>query len=385
MDTNNISSTRALYIPAGPGNPHPRGEDALVTLPDGREVGLYSGKTREELSAQLKTEVLVMDTEAFAKLRDESYVTDPKPITEQRFYEALDCLPPLRWVTHRGVESFRFCELFSGNITSIFARTGKEYWEFRDRVDMSDNDLVQKVMAASLAAAVPSIPHPDVAKPVRFMLCCCCGGRIEARQFHNQDTGYGLGDCCVERVKPRTEEMERTYGVPGVHYQLDPIVRVRGAEDEESSAWRISLWLTDRYGALDQVGLKSRPAWKALHDNPALLERLKEQMPWEASFVVRKDGVWGLLFDISFPTVESEKDQVDPQDPWYLKLPTREEVSRRILRALPRLGSTYSGLQFAVPDVEHVDLHRTAVWVFVPNGSLDAAQRCELLAAMRRI
>jgi len=385
MDTNNNSSARTLYVPAGPGNPHPRGEDELVTLPDGREVGLYSGKTREELSAQLKTEVLVMDTDAFTKMRDESYVTDPKPITEGRFYEALDCLPPLRWVTRQGVESFRFCELYSGNITSIFARTGKEYWEFRDRVDMSDEDLVQKVMAASRAAAVPSTPHPDATKPVRFMLCCCCGGRIEGRQFHNQDTGFGLGDCCVELVKPRTDEFERTYGVPGVHFQLDPIVLVRDAEDEEPSAWRISLWLTDRYGALAEPGSGMRPALAALQGDPALLERLKGQMPWNASCVVRKDGVWGLLFDISFPTAESEKDRVNLQDPWYRKLPTRDEVSRRILLALPRLRSSYPGLQFAVPDVEHVDLHRTAVWAFVPNGSLDDAQRDELLTAMRSI
>ena len=63
--------------------------------------------------------------------------------------------------------------------------------------------------------------HPDLKKPVRTLLCCCCGGYIQGRQFHNQDLGHGLGDCCVEFVSKRVEDMERTYGVPGVHYQIN--------------------------------------------------------------------------------------------------------------------------------------------------------------------
>ena len=68
-------------------------------------------------------------------------------------------------------------------------------------------------------------PHPDLAKPVRSMTCCCCGAYIKGRQFHNQDTGFGLGDCCVEFVSKRTEDVERTYGVPGVHYRLEAVAK----------------------------------------------------------------------------------------------------------------------------------------------------------------
>lgn len=62
--------------------------------------------------------------------------------------------------------------------------------------------------------------HPDADKPIRTLQCCCCGGYTRGRQFYNQDTGHGLGDCCVDFVTPRTEDMERTYGVPGVHYRI---------------------------------------------------------------------------------------------------------------------------------------------------------------------
>ena len=62
--------------------------------------------------------------------------------------------------------------------------------------------------------------HPDADKPVRTLQCCCCGGYTKGRQFYNQDTGHGLGDCCVDFVTPRTEDMQRTYGVAGVHYRV---------------------------------------------------------------------------------------------------------------------------------------------------------------------
>ena len=55
---------------------------------------------------------------------------------------------------------------------------------------------------------------------VRRLLCCCCGAEFKGRQFANQDTGWGLGDCCVERVSAHVEDMERTYGISGIHYNV---------------------------------------------------------------------------------------------------------------------------------------------------------------------
>lgn len=57
--------------------------------------------------------------------------------------------------------------------------------------------------------------------PVKYMRCCCCGAAYTGRQFDNQDTGHGLGDCCVDYVAKRTEDMERTYGRPGIHYNVN--------------------------------------------------------------------------------------------------------------------------------------------------------------------
>ena len=158
MDTNNKESAQLLYVPASASDPHPRLADDLVTLEDGRVIGRYTGMTKEQLCAQMKTELQVTDRETFAKMLDDSYVTDPKPITEERFQEALECLPPLQWGRHLGVESFRFMERYTGNITSIYARIGDQYWEFMDRFNMSRDDLAQKVIAAAKAASAQDIP-----------------------------------------------------------------------------------------------------------------------------------------------------------------------------------------------------------------------------------
>ncbi|MDH2234131.1 hypothetical protein N5K37_29880 [Delftia tsuruhatensis] len=230
-----------------------------------------------------------------------------------------------------------------------------------------------------------STAHPDIVKPVRGLACCCCGGSITGRQFHNQDTGHGLGDCCVEFVKPRTEDMERTYGVEGVHYLLDPLVLVRESEARGWTKWRISLRLTDRCGLLNTPDPEKRPAFSRLQSDPVLLRSLQAQMPWNVSSIVRKDGVWGILFEVPFATVESETGKVDPQDPWYLSLPLQEEKSNQILSAFPKLAYAFPGVLFAVPDREHVELGRTTAWAFVPHGLLDAMQRFDLIGALRQL
>ena len=64
-------------------------------------------------------------------------------------------------------------------------------------------------------------------KPIRGMRCTCCGQYYKGRQWHNQDTGHGLGDCCTaycwrghEPSEEGAHEYERTYGINGIHYNI---------------------------------------------------------------------------------------------------------------------------------------------------------------------
>lgn len=72
----------------------------------------------------------------------------------------------------------------------------------------------------TLAAGAAPREHVDLAKPIQRLRCCCCGAAFKGRQFHNQDLGFGLGDCCVEFVSAREADVPRTYGVAGVHFRV---------------------------------------------------------------------------------------------------------------------------------------------------------------------
>jgi len=61
------------------------------------------------------------------------------------------------------------------------------------------------------------------AKPIKWMECCCCGEGYKGRQWFNQDTGYGLGDCCVKMCGASSEpgEEAESYGVAGIHFLIE--------------------------------------------------------------------------------------------------------------------------------------------------------------------
>lgn len=65
-----------------------------------------------------------------------------------------------------------------------------------------------------------SVSKNGVDSPIKTLRCCCCGESTRGRQFDNQDIGFGLGSCCVGYVTQRETEMERTYGIDGVHYNV---------------------------------------------------------------------------------------------------------------------------------------------------------------------
>lgn len=235
-------------------------------------------------------------------------------------------------------------------------------------------------------ATAKSTPHPDIANPIRSNLkCCCCGGRYEGRQFHNQDTGWGLGDCCVEYVKPHVDDMERTYGVHGVHYKLDPVAKVRAIEaPEQWTAWRISQNLSTRWGDLNGAHPEQKPL-ELLTSTPGLYERLQEQMFEEDTFIVRKDGLWGILFEREFCCVESETGLADPEDPWFRSLPLYDTQVRNLITGMQALANRFPLAQFAVPESVHTYQGRPAAWAFVPDGLLNGEQRQALGVALQAL
>lgn len=97
-----------------------------------------------------KTDYKVMSYEEFVKLERESILNLPiEEITEQKFNEMLDCLPPIGWVTRNDVEMFCMREFWTGSYTNQYAkdnRTGKYYTKLVDFKDQNTwiNNLLRK-------------------------------------------------------------------------------------------------------------------------------------------------------------------------------------------------------------------------------------------------
>jgi hypothetical protein len=73
---------------------------------------------------------------------------------------------------------------------------------------------------------VENVPYeavkPMPAKPIKELICCCCGNQTRGRQWWNRDTGFGLCVKCAEVISKKEDEetMKSCYGEKGKHYAI---------------------------------------------------------------------------------------------------------------------------------------------------------------------
>jgi len=110
-------------------------------------MGAYSGKTMEVL-AQEYGELIALPISEAAD-RQETMILSKNEgvieITEDRFHDALNCLPPMRWTRRVDAESFYISEAHSGRIHSAYIRLGKRYFSLVATRSTTHEDLVAKV------------------------------------------------------------------------------------------------------------------------------------------------------------------------------------------------------------------------------------------------
>lgn len=124
-----------------------------IALPDGRsELGR---KTLEQIRAAYPG-AEVMDLGEFVAIKEQRLCSDPQPITEERFIEMLEVLPPQRWLRGRiaGVfcESFELCEHLSGRVTSVYVHIGGNYFEYTTVAGQTLDAHVMRCQKAQVAA-----------------------------------------------------------------------------------------------------------------------------------------------------------------------------------------------------------------------------------------
>lgn len=163
---------------------------------------------------------------------------------------------------------------------------------------------------------------------------------------------------------------------------VHPTVRVREiGHTEEWAEWRIFQDLTDRWGEVNWYDAAKKPI-EQLEGNPELLAHLCAQMWDEVTFIVCKDGAFGVLFEVEFCSRESEFDSAKDRNmfetKWYKTLKPHAVVVNTLLDGLKKLAERFPGVQFGVPDESVIFENRPAIWAFVPDGLLSDAKRAEL-------
>lgn len=170
-----------------------------------------------------------------------------------------------------------------------------------------------------------------------------------------------------------TEEYDNDFTDPGLFTPClpDRLVSVT-ALDGTQKDWMISVNLTDRWGGINTYASEQKPLHELLLA-PGLLSELREQMTGELTFVARKDGVFGLLFEVEYESIESDGDELGAKG-----LKPHAEVAAALLSALQQNAHRFEAAELCIPPAAEICNDRPAVWAFVPNGAMDEDARVDL-------
>ncbi len=162
---------------------------------------------------------------------------------------------------------------------------------------------------------------------------------------------------------------------------LDPEIQVRDLSNPEVfTTWNISQNLTDRWGDINDAEAEKKPL-DELRNTPGLLDRLVNQMESEFTFVVRKDGRFGILFEEEYCTKESERDNGVKEEEWRHYKP-HAELLQILVKVVKGLQVRFPTGEWAIPHEDEVWNGRLAIWGFFPDGSLTEQEREEVLDAI---
>jgi Protein of unknown function (DUF1419) len=126
--------TPVFHVPGKPG--------IIDTCING--IGMYSGETLEQIQARYPGAV-IGELGQVAEESEEHFKSAPVEITEERYWEMLEILPPVSWVHGAAsTESFKMSERMYGDITAIFCKIGNRYFEMSDNIRMPHAEIVKR-------------------------------------------------------------------------------------------------------------------------------------------------------------------------------------------------------------------------------------------------
>ncbi len=112
---------------------------------------IHDGETKVEALARLVaygTDLVVMPFGEAWQRHENAAKSPPTEITEERWHDMLNVLPPVSWHSTSDGESFKLSERTTGAITCIFVRLGDRFFEFSDDIRTPHNECCRRVLAS---------------------------------------------------------------------------------------------------------------------------------------------------------------------------------------------------------------------------------------------
>jgi hypothetical protein len=112
----------------------------------------WGGETLEELKAtgKVSAETVALPFVQALELQDQAdrarYCTGPQLITQERYEEMLNVLPPENWQRGVGYSCFRLSERLCGAIASFFVRIGDSYYQINENENTDPGALFRACM-----------------------------------------------------------------------------------------------------------------------------------------------------------------------------------------------------------------------------------------------
>ena len=111
-------------------------------------VTFYGGKTLAECQAE-DPDAEIMDADAAFTKYEYGFVRAPVEVTEERFHDALNVLPPCKWTGPGTTESFYVSERIAGNVVSWFVRTSSKFYRVDTFATRTHGELLRMIADAT--------------------------------------------------------------------------------------------------------------------------------------------------------------------------------------------------------------------------------------------
>lgn len=107
---------------------------------------VFTKETHDEVRKRHPSAIRTTVDDA-SKLINGSAKSEPQEITHEEWDDALNVLPPLRWINRMGAETFRMSEFYCGTVTNTYVRIGERYAKWRDDISVTHDELARRALA----------------------------------------------------------------------------------------------------------------------------------------------------------------------------------------------------------------------------------------------